>query len=142
MTLVKVAALLRGQADALEAQASSLTVQARTLRAQADGIEADVAATTTPRVTPALLDKRGVAEALSVSMASVDRLDREGQPHVRIGDNKRYDLVDVLAWHTRRSSQSAAPASGPQGASILATATGDGARSGVRLLSKSRRAGR
>lgn len=57
-------------------------------------------------IAPAsLIDKRELARALNVSVATVDRLDREGQPFLRIGDAKRYDLASVLAWHRERPVQ-------------------------------------
>ena len=56
--------------------------------------------TNAPRQTSAaqdpLLDKRELARALSVSPATVDRLDAAGQPFIRVGDAKRYDLAAVL----------------------------------------------
>ena len=54
---------------------------------------------------PPLVDKRELARTISVSVATVDRLDREGQPYVRIGDAKRYDVAAVLAWHRERPAQ-------------------------------------
>lgn len=83
-----------------------------------------------------MVDKRELARALSVSVATVDRLDKEGQPHVRIGDAKRYDVAAVLAWHRERSAQqpaspSTAPASSPPETS-----------SGVRRVSRGSRGAR
>jgi hypothetical protein len=75
---------------------------------------------------PPLVDKRELARALAVSVATIDRLDREGQPHVRIGDAKRYDVAAVLAWHRERSARADAPEAGPI------------ALSGVKLLSRRR----
>jgi hypothetical protein len=124
--VVDLAALLRTQADALEALV-------RTLRAQSSALDAAQASTLPPpsEAKPLLLNKKQIARALRVSASSIDRLDRDGQPHVRVGTAKRYDLAAVLAWHaersarigsTRRSAHS--PASEP---------------SGVRLLSRRRR---
>lgn len=62
-----------------------------------------------PLATPApLIDKRELARTISVSVATIDRLDREGQPHVRIGDAKRYDVAAVLAWHRERPAPAVA----------------------------------
>jgi excisionase family DNA binding protein len=45
-----------------------------------------------------LLDKRGLAAALGVSPATVDRQTAEGRiPFVRVGDHKRFDLAAVRA---------------------------------------------
>ncbi|MFT3769645.1 MAG: tyrosine-type recombinase/integrase [Minicystis sp.] len=55
-----------------------------------------------PTAPAVLVDKREVARTLGVSVATVDRLDREGQPFIRVGDVKRYDLAAVLAWHRDR----------------------------------------
>jgi hypothetical protein len=126
-TVAEIAAALRAQADALE-------VQARVLRTQAAAIEA---AAITPMTLPAsassmspLLDKRELARQLGVSLATIDRLDREGQPYLRVGDAKRYDLAAVHAWHRERSapSEPAAPATLPPAPEP----------SGVRLLSRRR----
>src|SRR5262252_5604119 len=56
-----------------------------------------------------LVDKREMARLLGVSVATVDRHDREGQPHLYIGDVKRYDAAAVLAWHRERSAPRALP---------------------------------
>jgi hypothetical protein len=57
-----------------------------------------------------LVDKREIARLLGVSVATVDRHDREGQPHIYIGDVKRYDASAVMAWHRERSAPAAPPA--------------------------------
>ena len=57
-----------------------------------------------PAPAPApLVDKREIARLLGISVATVDRHDREGQPHIYIGDVKRYDASAVMAWHRERS---------------------------------------
>jgi hypothetical protein len=96
------------------------------------------APSTAPPLAPApaapLCDKREIARALSVSVATVDRLDREGQPHVRIGDAKRYDLAAVLAWHRERSER-------PETAPTLPPANETNGSPGVRRLSRARAGG-
>jgi hypothetical protein len=129
-SVAEVAAALRLQADALEAQA-------RALRAQAGALEAVSPARVTPPAPmasmPPLLDKRELARALGVSVATIDRLDREGQPFLRVGDVKRYDLATVHAWHRERSVP-VPPSAPPHAAAPLPAPE----PSGVRLLSRRR----
>jgi hypothetical protein len=81
-----------------------------------------------------LVDKRELARVLGVSVATIDRLDREGQPHVRVGDVKRYCVADVVAWHRERTPPpSEAPAAPRASASAPQLTAGDG---GVKLLSR------
>ena len=56
-----------------------------------------------------LLDKRTLAHQLNVSLATIDRLDRDGQPFIRVGDAKRYELTAVLDWHRARTAKDAPP---------------------------------
>jgi hypothetical protein len=96
---------------------------------------AATAAPPAPAVEP-LVDRRELARLLSVSIATVDRLDREGQPHVRVGDSKRYHVAEVLRWHRERTpAEAPAVASPAQVATPAATSRG-----GVRVLSRPRRA--
>lgn len=67
-----------------------------------------------PAEPPRRLKKSELAQHLGVSTVQVDRLDREGQPFIRIGDAKRYDLAEVLAWHASRTSSKPAPAPAPE----------------------------
>lgn len=53
---------------------------------------------------PELVDRRGLAQALSVSLSSVDRLIREGAPLVRVGDAPRFRVADVVAWLQARAA--------------------------------------
>lgn len=53
--------------------------------------------------SPALLDRRGLAEALAVGVDTVDKLRREGLPELRVGDAPRFRLEAVLAWLGQRS---------------------------------------
>lgn len=48
--------------------------------------------------SPALVDRAGLARALGVSPASVDRLRGEGLPELRVGDAPRFELEAVLRW--------------------------------------------
>ncbi|MBK8994614.1 MAG: hypothetical protein IPM35_02535 [Myxococcales bacterium] len=69
------------------------------------GAVADVLADHGPaQPAPALVDRAGLARALSVSLSSVDRLLREGCPRVRIGDAPRFDVADVIAWLRARQA--------------------------------------
>jgi hypothetical protein len=52
-------------------------------------------------VQPALLDRTGLAKALSCSPSHVDNLRKSGLPTVYLGDAPRFVLNDVLAWVTR-----------------------------------------
>src|SRR4051812_17762449 len=48
--------------------------------------------------TPPLLDRAGLARALSVSTSTVDRLLRAGLPYLRVADAKRFELASTLAY--------------------------------------------
>lgn len=47
---------------------------------------------------PALLDRDGLAAVLGCSSSLVDKLRRQGMPHVRLGDSPRFDVTAVLEW--------------------------------------------
>ena len=49
---------------------------------------------------PGLLDRAGVAELLGTSVATVDRLRRDGLDDIalRVGDVRRWVADDVIAW--------------------------------------------
>ncbi|HVU05223.1 MAG TPA: hypothetical protein VHE30_25920 [Polyangiaceae bacterium] len=47
---------------------------------------------------PALYDRAGIAKKLCTSVANVDKLCNAGMPFSRLGDVKRFDLADVVAW--------------------------------------------
>jgi hypothetical protein len=55
-----------------------------------------------PERRPALLDRKAIATELGVSVATVDRLCRDGMPFVRLGDSKRFELARVLEWARNR----------------------------------------
>lgn len=80
-----------------------------------------------------LLDKRELARVLSVSPATVDRLDAVGQPFIRVGDAKRYDLATVLAWHRERTESAKEEQSTPNNHSLTLSPAAEG---DVRMLSR------
>jgi hypothetical protein len=45
-----------------------------------------------------LLDRRGLAEALNVSLPTLDRLRRDGCPELLLGDAPRFEIERVLEW--------------------------------------------
>jgi len=47
---------------------------------------------------PSLLDRAGLARELGCSLASVDRMARQGLPFVRVGSVGRFDLQLVRDW--------------------------------------------
>lgn len=74
-----------------------------------EAVEAAVARAIAPLLerleapAPALLDRRGLAAALGVSLSSVARLLREGLPRIMVGDSPRFELGAVLDWLRGRS---------------------------------------
>jgi hypothetical protein len=50
----------------------------------------------------AVLDRAGLAMTLGCSLASVDRLLREGVPCVRLGSDPRFVATDVVGWLRER----------------------------------------
>jgi hypothetical protein len=77
-----------------------------------------------PVTSTALLDKRTLAHALTVSAATVSRMTADGMPHVFVGASPRYSLDEVRAWLAERGRQGTTAK--PSKASIA----------GVRLLGK------
>jgi hypothetical protein len=59
---------------------------------------------TAPAPLPALLTRADLATQLQCCERTVWRLEREGLPHVRLGDTPRYVLADVLAFLAARSA--------------------------------------
>jgi hypothetical protein len=47
---------------------------------------------------PALLDRRGIADALGCGVDTIDRLRDEGLPELRVGDSPRFELAAALEW--------------------------------------------
>lgn len=58
------------------------------------------------RGAPRLLDRRGLAEALSIGVDTVDRLRREGCPEITVGDAPRFDFSEVVGWLRARGKKS------------------------------------
>jgi hypothetical protein len=84
--------------------------------------------------TSPLVDKRGLAHALGVSTASVDRLCRSGRiPFVTVGEVKRFDLEAVRTVLTAPSPDTASPLE------ITPSAAAPSTPSGFRLLSRGSR---
>jgi hypothetical protein len=92
----------RGARAALLAQATALRAQADAIEALAGELAEDVPSAAAS-AAPELVGRQGVARALGVSLATIDRLDREGQPYVRVGDAKKYDVAAVVTWHRQRT---------------------------------------
>jgi len=51
-----------------------------------------------PSPTPSLLDREGLSLALGCSGSMVDKLRRQGIPHIRLGDSPRFELERCLEW--------------------------------------------
>ena len=77
-----------------------------------------------PAAAAPLLDKRGLANALTVSDATVNRMTAEGMPHIFVGASPRYALDEVRAWLDTRGRQG------------TKTKTSKASIAGVRLLSR------
>ena len=52
-----------------------------------------------------LLTKEELAKKIGKSKSTIDRLDREGAPHVFVGDTKRYDLEKYRSWLVARGKR-------------------------------------
>jgi hypothetical protein len=76
------------------------------LREQLDAAAAEHATD----VRPALLDRRGLAGRLDVSLPTLDRLRAEGMPELRLGDSPRFELDACLRWLREKSSASSTSA--------------------------------
>jgi hypothetical protein len=53
---------------------------------------------------PALVDRNGLAQALNVSVSTVDRLRAEGAPTVWVADAPRFEPGAVIAWLRARGT--------------------------------------
>jgi hypothetical protein len=51
-----------------------------------------------------LLDRRGLAAMLACSIDTIDKITREGCPHVLVGDARRYERDAVLEWLRARGT--------------------------------------
>ena len=118
-------------ARALETQADLLVIQAAALRSQAVALRClRVSQFAAPSTVGPLVNKPEIARVLDVSVATVDRHDRDGQPYIRVGEVKRYDVAEVLPWHAARTNEQPAKAS---------TEVSSANDSGARRLTRSRR---
>ena len=52
-----------------------------------------------------LVNRKTIAQLLSVSVASVDRFVTDGMPYVRVGQHRKFNRDDVMAWHHQRGGQ-------------------------------------
>ena len=59
--------------------------------------------TTKSEGPPPLLDRAGLGRALDVSIATVDRLVRDGCPFLLVLDSRRFEIDVVKAWLRSRS---------------------------------------
>lgn len=100
---------MKARIAALRAEADAYEAFARAKRAEADELEAAPPPASAASVVEPLIDKRELARRLGVSPATIDRLDREGQPFLRVGDVKRYACAEVLRWHAERTLPDAPP---------------------------------
>lgn len=58
----------------------------------------------TSSISPALLDRQGIASALGVSAGTVDKLRRDGLPCIMVGDSPRFETAACLEWLRARRS--------------------------------------
>ena len=101
-------ALLEAQADALQAQADVLRAQARAL------VGVSLAPAPAAAAAP-LATKSELAHALDCSIATIDRMVRDGMPYVRVGKTKRFDVGACRAWcESRVTAPAPAPAPAPR----------------------------
>jgi hypothetical protein len=88
-----------------------------------------------PKTVIPLINKKDLAHALGVSIASVDRLSRDGRiPWVPVGDVRRFDL-EAVRQALRAQAPGPVKADGPPTPSS-ASACDDAPIPGVRLLSR------
>jgi hypothetical protein len=68
-----------------------------------------------PAGPPPLLDRKGLAKALRVSVPTVDRLRREGLPTIYItSEAPRWRLEDAIGWLRERGDRDPQPACAPE----------------------------
>jgi hypothetical protein len=92
-----------------------------------------------PKPIAPLLDKRSLANALSVSIASIDRLCRDQRiPYVLVGDVRRFDL-EAVCEALRTHAPGPVKADAPPAPSPPAMRLEDAPVPGVRLLSRNGR---
>lgn len=81
-----LAAALRAEADALEAQAKAKRLQAAALSRSSRHQEG------------ALLTREQMAKSWGISLATLDRLRSEGMPELRVLGSPRFDPKSAFAW--------------------------------------------
>lgn len=54
--------------------------------------------------SPVLVDRSGLAHALSCSLSTIDRLRSEGCPQVLVGDSPRFRVAAVVQWLEARAA--------------------------------------
>lgn len=52
-----------------------------------------------------LVNRKAMAELLSVSVATLDRFVLQGMPYVRVGQHRKFNRDDVMAWHHQRGGE-------------------------------------
>lgn len=57
-----------------------------------------------PEQGPALVDREGLARALGVSVASIDRARAAGLPEVRVCDAPRFSIVEAIEFFRKRGA--------------------------------------
>jgi hypothetical protein len=87
----------------------TLTLSPESVAALADAIAARLTSAQ-PTTQRALLDKATLAHELACSVATIDRMSREGMPFVAVGRTRRYDPDACRAWCETRTRQPERPA--------------------------------
>jgi hypothetical protein len=64
----------------------------------------EIGGSSAERRGPALVDRNGLAQALSVSVSTIDRLRAEGAPTVWVADAPRFEPEAVVAWLRSRGA--------------------------------------
>jgi hypothetical protein len=83
--------------DRIDARAAELAEQIAELRAEVARLAAAA------ERAPALLDRKGLARALGVSPATIDRMRADGMPELRVCDAPRFELARALEWLRERN---------------------------------------
>jgi hypothetical protein len=92
------------------------------------------------RHAPTLLDRAAIANALDVSVATLDRLRLEGMPELRLGDVPRFELDAVLGWlRSRRASAEVAEGHDDERAANKPDLLAAGGNSGTRIKAPTRK---
>lgn len=84
-----------------------------------DAVREALASSGAPDAPGRLLTKSELARELSCSVATIDRMTREGAPFVTVGRTRRYDGAAVRAWLGKRAPTNAAPDACPTAPRLL-----------------------